>query len=810
MKILKYGSILLPLLAPLAVAQPSQMQPPPGCGGSTPIMSNPIVYTSSPRDLQPLPPYDDRTLFQDPTDVARIVSGFEESDLEIKYPNRFIEVIYNCTTSPVDCAAQEGRVSPDGKKIVYSVTFGKLVQEVSNKSWHLRPPIHSKLYIYDRASKSSKQIPNQAASVINRMPDWIDNNTIVYSSNAGNKYGIRDQFNCHNNGECVSQSYGYGAEAKSLQLWKMNINGTAQVNLTPHEVMAIRPTVLRHPNNQGRIAYSSWQSSEDKGYYGGGSGPATIVNLWWIMTIDQNGGSPASLAGAHHSGYINKEAPSGMQQVDAYLALRSVGEDTLGRIYFSNYYRANHFGLGTIYRMTPPEGDFQVEGCSTQNCYLRTMNPSNRKGTGQYIPPDLLAVTPFGVGSDNQQNRTADGRPVGKAGHAAPLANGHMLATWGQGLCHLEPMSPRFDGTRASLGWQPLCDRQIVELLVDQVDDPFDARQMKVLAGHPFKNEWDAVEVYPRPVTHTQQPLDPAKGCFLQVVDMRKAELYPIDATMDWKMRAKLTGIQGNAVKPHDPNYYGNTVKSLAVYGVALHSTIYPDPKFMSSLNYSGFEDKWLMGKQDMMADGSVKMQVPCETPFQMSGMDASGKVIAHDTITHSLRKGETRTCHGCHDGHSIERSLEIGQDPLQRFSRTLAASTNPARVAGTARVSFKEVAPIITKACAGCHAGFQNDNLLWNRVVADQKQTDFPWMTRMKNFNGGYDLPRPYFSSLVARYADWSMLYWVMAGKRTDGYTNADFANDQDYPAGHPVVAVTPAEVKKVVDYIQLGAPRP
>lgn len=814
-----FRCILLFLFAPLAMAQTV----PPAGGKLPPLFPNPIVYTSSPRDLQPLPPYDDRTLWQDPSDVARITSGFEESDLEIKYPDGSIKVIYNCTASPVDCAAQEGRVSPDATKIVYSVTFGKLWQHDSNKSWHLVGPINSKLYLYDIASKTSTEIPNQSATVINRMPDWIDNNRIVYSSNAANKYGIRDQWNCHggtypdgrkrgfNGGECVSQAYEYGPEAKSMQLWRMNIDGTAQVNLTPHEIMAIRPTVLRHPNNQGRIAYSSWQPSEDKGYYGGGAGPGTIVNLWWLMTIDENGGSPGALVGAHHSGYINKEAQPKFQQIDQFMALRSIGEDSKGRIYFTNYYRANHFGLGTLYRMTPPVGDFQVEGCSTQDCYLKTVTPSNRKGTGQYIPKDLQAVTTFGVGSDNDQNIDAQGRAVGKIGFVAPMANGNVLATWGQGLCYNQNLGQGgFNGKKASIGGQPLCDRQIVEILVDRVNNPFDRNQMKILVGSWKKNEWDAVEIAPHPATHKQPPLDSTKGCFLEVVDIRNAEFYPIDPAMDWKMRAKLTGIQGNAVKPNDPGYHGRHIKALAVYGVALHSTIYPNPKFMSAVNYSGFEDKWLIGRQDMMADGSVKMQVPCETTFQMSGMDASGKVIAHDTITHSLRQGETRTCHGCHDGHSVERRLEIGQDAQTLFSRTMAAATNPPLVNWKRRITFADVQPILTRACSGCHAGFEGDPLLWSRVFADQEQLDFPWMTRMKNLNGNYVLPRPYFSGLVARYADWSMLYWVMAGKRTDGYTNADFADDQDYPTGHPAVNVTPAEIKTVVGYIQLGAPRP
>jgi len=142
-------------------------------------------------------------------------------------------------------------------------------------------------------------------------------------------------------------------------------------------------------------------------------------------------------------------------------------------------------------------------------------------------------------------------------------------------------------------------------------------------------------------------------------------------------------------------------------------------------------------------------------------------------------------------------------------FARTQAAQTSPPVLAGQTRVYFEEVAPIITKACSGCHVGFQNDALLWSRVFADQEQLDFPWLKKMGNaFNNTTWLPRPYYSGLVARYADWSMLVWVMQGKRSDGFANEEYADDQDYPTGHPRVPTTANEIKKVVDFIQLGAP--
>jgi hypothetical protein len=130
--------------------------------------------------------------------------------------------------------------------------------------------------------------------------------------------------------------------------------------------------------------------------------------------------------------------------------------------------------------------------------------------------------------------------------------------------------------------------------------------------------------------------------------------------------------------------------------------------------------------------------------------------------------------------------------------------------LASTERVTFDQVAPIITGACSGCHEGFQNDELLWSRVFADAEQLDFPWMKRMTNMNGTYTLPRPYFSGLTARYADWSPLYWYMVGRRTDGYTNSDHPDDQDYAVNHPAVDISQAEINSFVKYLQLGSPRP
>jgi hypothetical protein len=343
---------------------------------------------------------------------------------------------------------------------------------------------------------------------------------------------------------------------------------------------------------------------------------------------------------------------------------------------------------------------------------------------------------------------------------------------------------------------------------VPVVTDTHDPSQIKVLIGDPTKHEFDAVEIVPRPITHVQPPLDESKGCYLEVANLREAELTPPDATFKWNKRSSEVGIKGNSVKPRDPSFHRDNVKALAIYGIQNHQTKYPSKTWTEAVNYTGYESVWKIGQQKMLPDGSLKMRVPCEQPFYMSAVDDHGKWITHDPWGHSLQQGETKTCFGCHDGHSIERRTALGAEPQAVFAKTQAAGTTPALIDGHKVVSIQQVGPILEKACSGCHEGFQNDSLIWSRVFADQEQIDFPFMKQMLNMNKQPLVPRPYWTGLTGRYARQSMLVWVMEGQRLDGWQNTDFADDQDYPTNHPPVSVTPQEIRTVVDFIQQGAP--
>lgn len=825
----------------------------------------PVVRTSAPVDFTPHSYFENVSPLQNFTDVSAITQGFSPSDVKIRNLDGTDTVVFNCTSPMRGCAVQESRVSPDGTKLALSITFGTLVKE--NATYKLRAPIKSHIYIYNLADKSLVQVPNQPADGIARMPDWIDNTTLVLAANWGNTYPTRMQWNCHqgvypvghplagkirayNNGACASINQ-TDASMKSLQIWRMKIDGTEKQNLTPHESNAIRPVVLHNPKNKGRIAFSSYQGDKmDACFYQGAAGPGTCANRWWIMTMGPDGTSPTVWLGGHHSPTLDKQGGPGSQRQEEMMALRAVSEDATGRICVSNYYRGNHiFGGGSVFCATLQLGDAQVEGCSTEKCVSDTGSTvlGGRKrtnpGWAQFIPSDLQYIYSSGTGSDNQQGiNTVTGKTFGIMGYPSLLANNNMMLTWGEGWCYNQQGDLPFNGKSASIGGEPLCDLQIVELLVPNVTDPLDPSQVKCLICDPAFHDFDAVEIRPRPVTHVQPPLDKTASCFIEVADLRNAELYPLINPMKWNRRS-WDAIQGNTVKPQQMevkdalgnvvsrSFHWNNVTALAAYGVQNQTTYYPNQKWKDSVNYTGYESVWKIGQQQIQDDGSVRMRVPCEQPMFLAAVDNQGKWITHEQWLRSLRAGETVTCVGCHDGHSNERRLEIGAEPQAVFAKTKAAALPPPPLlASHAIVSMEQVGPIIEKACSGCHEGFKNDPLLWSRVFADQGQVDFPWMKKMKSANGAaeapatcltqpwrcYDLPRPYWSGLTGRYARQSMLIWVMSGNRLDGYVNSDFADDQDYPEAffdgvykpHPAAPVTPQEIRTVVDYMQQGAP--
>ena len=720
-----------------------------------------LVYTRQPRAAKPVPGtmVKEAANWQHATDVGRINGGIAEADVVIDDLNGKIKVIHNCTKSEEVCVAHEARVSPDGTKIVYSVGTGNTLTEVDAAGMKLgirEIPglVKAQLWIYDLTTGKRAPIPHYPKGVIDRQPEWLNNEKIVFASTRGQTYPFKkpfgvhqgvDQFGngrCFNTPYCVSQDYGYGRAGMSMQLWTMNIDGTDARNITPHENNALAPAVM----SNGDIVYSCWNSHENKNYdaYTGHSNlPGTSQNKWWLCRTDGNGADSTVILNGHKSSTLKTRdwlgpgvnTGEGRSQLRA---VRSVAEIFDGVLAISNYYRSNHVGsMGIIY--TLDYDDPHVEGCSTARCYPDGDSNSTQPGSGRYVPSSLLAVTPYGTDQDMDVRRDRQGRPMGKAGYAAPLPDTDtaFMITHARGNCYEGTMLEQ--ANRKAMQGEPTCQKAIYKVKVPMVTDPFDKEQMEQLAGGMNWQAWDARAIAPyqslhgKPLPDQPAPLDPNAGCYLQVVDARKAELFPSAERYDWKTNLfEQCAFQGCAVYAEQPDFYSRNVANLTVLLPQMWDITYSggnEERYAHTLNNTGHKSVATLGSQPLEADGSVRMRVPCETPLLMVGTDENGMALAHDAMLHSLRKGETRTCHGCHDGHSEERAAQLDGTAVARFGSTMAAKTNPAMPQKAAPVTFAAVEPILSKRCVGCHKDMNNkDGLLYSRIAQDFEQWDWPW----------------------------------------------------------------------------------
>ncbi|HEY6130597.1 MAG TPA: hypothetical protein VIV27_01195 [Halioglobus sp.] len=732
-----------------------------GAAGARPAWK--LVYTRQPRADKPIPgtPIKEAANWQHSTDVGRINGGIAEADVVIDDLNGHVKVIHDCTTATENCIAQEARVSPDGTKIIYSVGTADALYEVGFEGFMLGifdigALTQATLWVYDLATGKSAPIPHHPAGAIDRQPEWLNNDKIVFASNRSKNYPFKfpwgahqgvDQFGrgrCFNAPYCVSENYGYGLEAQSMQLWTMNIDGTAARNITPHENNALAPAVM----SNGDILYSCWNAHENKTFdaaSANSNNAGTAQNKWWLCRTDGNGADTTVILNGHKTSFIKTQVwlPPGTVGADEWTelrALRSVAEIFTGKIAVTNYYRSNHTGsMGIVFGLD--YDDPHVEGCSTARCYHDGVSISNstQPGSGRYVPSSLKALTPYGQDGDQPVRRDRRGRPLGKAGHAAPLPNTNteFMITHARGSCFEYTSLDQI--SRAAMHGEPTCQKAIYKVKVPMVTDPFDKKQMEFLAGGERWQAFDARAIatyqslYGKPQPDQPAPLDPDAGCFLQVVDARKAELFPSAPRYDWAANLyEQCAFQGCAVNTENDSFYVRNIANMTLLLPTMWDKTYSngnEKTYAHTINNMGHKSIAMLGSQPLEADGSVKMRVPCETPIIMTGTDANGMVIAHDSMLHSLRAGETRTCHGCHDGHSEERAAQLQQSAAARFKNTLAFKTNPPMPQQTPPVTFAAVEPILIHRCSGCHKDMNNSNrLLYSRVAQDFEQWDWPW----------------------------------------------------------------------------------
>lgn len=804
--------------------------PPPPIDQPTPDWK--LVYTVQKHYDHPVPgtPIEQASNWTHTTDIGRINTTLARASVMLDDLKGNTELLHDCTAPTALCVAQEARVSPDGCQVAYSVGYGDHLVEARTREkaipvgiMEIPYLISADLHVANLCTGKQSVVPLPPG--IHRQPDWLSNTRLVFSSNAGNTWPFKNQFPFHADPARkvwpvtdATQEYGYGDWGKSMQIWAVDTDGGNLASLTPHENMALSPAVMTN----GDILYSCWNAHGNKAHDSFQSvGPSTSKNKWWLCRMDGQGRDATVILNAHKTTnlptrvFLDPKIITGGEGETVLRGIRSVAEIFPGRLAITNYYRNNHVGsMGIIFGM-----DYlhpHVEGCVTAGCN------GTRPGTGRYVPTSLLALTPFGNDQDRYDNRRmADGRIGPKAGYPAPLpdTDTDYLITLGRGL-NFDPALPEH-ATLAYTGGEPVAKRGIYRVKVPMVTNPFDPAQLEPIAD---PDQWQAFDaraiapydaLYGRPAP-TLPDLDPPGACYLQVVDATDSDLAPQGAYSWTKSLYTHCAHQACVLKAEDPDYFTAELAALTVYLPEMWDTTYRGadrPVFAGNANNMGHKSIRRYGSAPLLADGSVKMRVPCDTPLLMVGTDRKGRKVAHDEMLHSLRPGESRTCHGCHEGHASE-SLYAGVPAAPRFANTLAAATLPPLLTPDPVISCDtHVRPILERRCADCHPKIDRpylcSDLAWDfRQLSGRFDTSDKAAPRHPGQKGVGQMARPYTSKWVSKFARESLLYWKCANQRTDGRSDNTDPDDIDFGADHPTNA-TEQECQTIARWIDEGIQR-
>ncbi|MCX7007144.1 MAG: SUMF1/EgtB/PvdO family nonheme iron enzyme [Kiritimatiellaeota bacterium] len=106
-----------------------------------------------------------------------------------------------------------------------------------------------------------------------------------------------------------------------------------------------------------------------------------------------------------------------------------------------------------------------------------------------------------------------------------------------------------------------------------------------------------------------------------------------------------------------------------------------------------------VIGTVPVKPDGSVKFQMPANTPLMFQPLDEKGQALQLMRTWVTAMPGETVSCAGCHE--------DPGVAPMRRASK--ASQAAPAKIKpwygpGRGFSCVREVRPVLNKYCIGCH----------------------------------------------------------------------------------------------------------
>ncbi len=698
-------------------------------------------------------------------DVTNFFSGFSAPcDLVLRQPDGDEQIIYHCSarsTQQNACAALDPQVSFDGKEIAFSVFRGTL--ENNRTEFHsqvLHPDavpesigaytLPSKrmnasgahLHIYHIESGKIRFMPFQPG-IFDSGPTYIDHDRLAFTS-------TRDQ-------NLSTMVFRTNSNRLGTRIWAINTDWT-NLELSSHHSLSQEqhPIMLM----DGRVAYSSWQIFGGLPFRhsnGTPGGFTTIDNLFHIYTQAPDGAGNFPLfgqhSGDHHPSYYGED----------HNAAHFMAQLSNGQVCFSDYYRGNNNGAGSIICVTPePKG---IEGKDPH----RVAHPAD-----MYVPNHVINVASWALNGDNSAlpmdppmlHAPGYADPMlftGKLSHPGALPGNQLMLTWFKGMCSIVmsddifrklgmPTPPLINGSGYGTGMNllthlnrdiPGCDGGIYRVTRIPSRHPAD---LQLIVDSPQWHEIMARAVVPysaiygiekpmmipRADTLADRPEMPPGTPFglLGAASITDRETKPrggipvlesfhafnlqgtdtIDYTDD-----ELCGIRMIATYPNrGPNIH-EQIANITGERVAILGEV-------PVLHYAA--DGRRINDPSGHPDTSFLLSFPANTPYIMQGIDCEGRTLNTDQSWQHLRPGEEKTCGGCHV-HSRPTRIpfaqsyaatadyqipELGRGQVPLLAGKTGDRVNTRRVAEYGmQIEFKrDIKPIFDRHCISCHGGKQ------------------------------------------------------------------------------------------------------
>ena len=184
-----------------------------------------------------------------------------------------------------------------------------------------------------------------------------------------------------------------------------------------------------------------------------------------------------------------------------------------------------------------------------------------------------------------------------------------------------------------------------------------------------------------------------------------------------------------------------------------------------------------VLGEVPLARDGSYQVRVPANTPLQLQVLDVDGLAVRTSAWIWA-RNHDDQGCVGCHE------------DPERTPPNRLMASLGhpvPAFTAPEARrrtPTAEDVKPVIAAACVPCHGSSGAPPRL----------------------DGGMTALAPFVTAGEARR---SPLVWHVLGRSTVRPWDPEAASARPKPMPAGATSLTPAQVKALIEWIDVGAPQ-